>query len=451
MDATLALTGFLPYIILVAAVLTTVTSAALLFFYRRATLRGMSRSALTGTVSTSGSGSGSASGNPVLQASLRIQEFRERDEIDVSPVSARVLRVAERAQDSTTLIYFLGGLAYSLVMSVTWLFLANDGAPIGRVLWLVILFLWPAVIVCTHNMAIGRLEALLIAGLYLLVLCLVGLFVLVRNSEVSAVELVVNWMTINLPASVLFLAFLHKRVRAVGPLVFAFMLAGVTGALLLVQLIGTSDASLRATASLGTAIGLDATGMIFLLSVIGFVLLAALGWVGLQRLGRAYREGRLGDQSIVVDSAWLVFAVAQSIGLAFDGLYWILSGPLAFAAAKLVTGFGLSRLNARLVDPGACPSLLLLRVFSLGRRSERFFDGFSKLWRRMGDTRMIAGPDLVTTAVEPHEFLDFVGGNLSRRFVKNRDDLQHRIEMLDKRPDPDGRFRVHEFFCHDDT
>jgi len=140
-------------------------------------------------------------------------------------------------------------------MSVTWLFLATAGAPIGRVLWLVILFLWPAVIVCTHNMAISRREALLIAGLYLLFLCLVGLFVLVRNSEVSAVELVVNWMTINLPASVLFLAFLHKRVRAVGPLVFAFMLAGVTGALLLVQLIGTSDASLRATASLGTAIG----------------------------------------------------------------------------------------------------------------------------------------------------------------------------------------------------
>lgn len=68
---------------------------------------------------------------------------------------------------------------------------------------------------------------------------------------------------------------------AVGPLVFAFMLAGVAGASLLVQLIGTSDAALGAIVSLGTAIGLDATTLFVLLHALGF---APLGWFGLRRV-----------------------------------------------------------------------------------------------------------------------------------------------------------------------
>ena len=54
------------------------------------------------------------------------------------------------------------------------------------------------------------------------------------------------------------------------------------------------------------------------------------------------------------------------------------------------------------------PTLLLLRVFALGHRSERLFDALSKRWLRAGSISMIAGPDLVTSTVEPHEFLDFI-------------------------------------------
>lgn len=64
---------------------------------------------------------------------------------------------------------------------------------------------------------------------------------------------------------------------------------------------------------------------------------------------------------------------------------------------------------------------------------------------------MIAGPDLVTSTEEPHEFLEFAGGNLSCRFVLDQADLNQRLVDLDRSVDPDGRYRVHEFFCHDDT
>jgi hypothetical protein len=64
---------------------------------------------------------------------------------------------------------------------------------------------------------------------------------------------------------------------------------------------------------------------------------------------------------------------------------------------------------------------------------------------------MIAGPDLATATLEPHEFLDSLRRRLSRQFVADAPDLQLRLARLDLEPDPDGRYRVNEPFCHDDT
>ena len=57
----------------------------------------------------------------------------------------------------------------------------------------------------------------------------------------------------------------------------------------------------------------------------------------------------------------------------------------------------------------------------------------------------------MTGIVEPPEILDFVGGRMSRRFVRGKDDLEQRLTELDTLPDPDGRYRVNEFFCRADT
>jgi hypothetical protein len=148
---------------------------------------------------------------------------------------------------------------------------------------------------------------------------------------------------------------------------------------------------------------------------------------------------------------WLMFGVVQSITLVFEGWAWIFTGILAFAIYKLVVRAGFGLLTRQPGDDSAGPSLLLLRVFALGRRSERLFHMVSKLWLRAGRIDLIAGPDLVTATVEPHEFLDFLGRRLSRRFVRDEADLLSRLARLDRKPDPDGRHRVNEFFCHADT
>jgi len=64
---------------------------------------------------------------------------------------------------------------------------------------------------------------------------------------------------------------------------------------------------------------------------------------------------------------------------------------------------------------------------------------------------MIAGIDLVSRTVDPHEFLDFTSGKLSRRFIESPAALEQRMRERDTRPDRDLRFRVNDFFCYDDT
>ena len=69
----------------------------------------------------------------------------------------------------------------------------------------------------------------------------------------------------------------------------------------------------------------------------------------------------------------------------------------------------------------------------------------------MGQIRLIAGPDLATSTVEPHEFLDFLSGKLGRRFISGPETLARRLSETEQRRDFDGRYRVDDFFCHDDT
>jgi hypothetical protein len=52
---------------------------------------------------------------------------------------------------------------------------------------------------------------------------------------------------------------------------------------------------------------------------------------------------------------------------------------------------------------------------------------------------------------EPDEFLDFFSGRLASAYINSPADLDRRLAGLRLRPDPDGRYRVNEFFCRDDT
>jgi hypothetical protein len=180
-----------------------------------------------------------------------------------------------------------------------------------------------------------------------------------------------------------------------------------------------------------------------------------IGWLLLRWLGSLYRRRRISDQSIITDAIWLMFSFVHSptyvgsVSGSSELSFAIAIG--AFVAYKLAATAGFRLLRTGAESDEQAPKLLLLRVFSLGTRSERLFASFTKLWRYTGSVRMIAGPDLATSTVEPHEFLDFVAGRLQRRFITGPDTLEQRISETEQRRDVDGRFRVADFFCHDDT
>jgi hypothetical protein len=64
---------------------------------------------------------------------------------------------------------------------------------------------------------------------------------------------------------------------------------------------------------------------------------------------------------------------------------------------------------------------------------------------------MIAGADLALRSVDVDEVLAFVRGEIESRYVSGATDVARRLQALDAGVDPDGRFRVGEFFCFDNT
>jgi hypothetical protein len=56
-----------------------------------------------------------------------------------------------------------------------------------------------------------------------------------------------------------------------------------------------------------------------------------------------------------------------------------------------------------------------------------------------------------TRTVDPEDFLRYLTGRLSNAFVQSGEDLDARLARFDGQPDPDGRYRINEFCCRDDT
>ncbi len=92
-----------------------------------------------------------------------------------------------------------------------------------------------------------------------------------------------------------------------------------------------------------------------------------------------------------------------------------------------------------------------MRVFGDTRRTEALFDRIATRWQRFGPVTMIAAPDVVAGTVDPGDILRFATGNIAAGFVTSQDDLARRLATMDVAPDRDGRYRINEFCCHDDT
>jgi hypothetical protein len=437
------MTGVLPAAVIAGALLAYPLGRFLLFLYHRSVARSMASA--SGGKADATAAAAPAHPHPSRPA-LRIAEWNSFAESGAAEEEAGYLF---RAPWHGAVVYAAAGAAFAAVMTAGWLLATRDSAvSITKVALLFWTYSWPTVL--TVNLVAGmRRSHWLTLGAYFGVFLVLVVVALARNPSMRWYELPLFWVLTNGLSTVLLAAFLTRRIRAVGPMVLAFMILAMTGSQLPPTIASNQPAVLKLTAQAGFALGLGPSQIFWGMMIVGLLAFAFLGWPLLKWLGRRYQDKRLSDETLTVDALWLMFAVMHSIGLVFEGWYWFFSGFVAFAAFKISTivGFSLARRAAR----PASRTLLVLRVFALGARSERLFDLVRKHWLRLGDITLIAGPDLVTATVEPHEFLDFIGGNLSRQFVSGRADLERRIAGMDMLADPDGRHRVNEFFCHADT
>lgn len=175
-----------------------------------------------------------------------------------------------------------------------------------------------------------------------------------------------------------------------------------------------------------------------------------LAWAFVRWLAASYREQRASDQILTVDVLMMVFAIFTSAVTA-DLLAWAPAAVLAAFFAYKLTSSAWFRWRHRTRQKDPPRTLLLLRVFGFDRRSQQLLNDIALRWRYLGPIRLIAGPDLATATIEPHEFFEFMNRRLSRAFVKNPADVEARLSASLPRPDPDGLYRIEDYFCHLDT
>jgi hypothetical protein len=414
-------------VLLIAVPLAYLTSLILLRLYRRAVLRGMLKRTDT------------EQSKPVAQetTSAPHQHIETELKINVHDSGASfesalkgIYADLRRAPWHAATIYAAAGLCYALVMTFVFLSATDHGFHLTSFLMLFWYYAWPVVVTVCLVAAANWQMRFAVTLIYFLALIPLFMLTLFSNPFVGWGQIAVLWVLTNFVALVILLAFLNRRIRAVGPFVLTFMIIAVTGSVILPIFLGINS---------------------ILLFVLGFILFGVLGWFLLRGIGNWYKQKKISEQSITIDAIWLLFGVFQSIGLIFEGERWFIASLTAFVVYKLVSAAGFAYFGYQESRSEKSPNLLLLRVFSLGRRSERLFDILGIYWRYVGSIRLIAGPDLATATMEPHEFLDFISGKLARRFIDTTQTLDLRISEMDSRPDRDGQFRVNDFFCFDST
>lgn len=399
-----------------------VLSLVILRRYQRAVARLMQATATSRTVFASPA----AVAEPV-QATLPAEpppfalQMVDEDAVPLASDEARHrLARTRRSALRAAAVYAVAGAAHALVATIVLFAVSGTEFLPIRTSFVWFILAWP-IVPTVFFVAVGsrRIRVIGIAAYFLVALAI---------SPVPLVELATLWGTFMGVPSLLLVAIGHRRLRAVGPLVLVTTFLVVTGAYL----------ALNAALSAGTILGVAVAAAF-----------TALAWWTAWWIAERYRQKQMSDLGLMLNIWWLLFTLWEclefSAGEGFGGAFVL----AAFAVYKLVLALGFRLISP--TEPRPVLNLVLLRVFGFRKRSERLLDELGHKWRYAGPVNLISAPDLATGYVEPHEFLDYLAGRLSGTFVKSPRDLDARLATLDRTPDPDGRYRVNEFFCHADT
>jgi hypothetical protein len=173
-------------------------------------------------------------------------------------------------------------------------------------------------------------------------------------------------------------------------------------------------------------------------------------WLLQRWLAAMYASKRFSDAQLAADTWWFVAIFFYAVDVAHEGAWLGLAGMGLFVFYRVVVEVGLAM--RPLSDETPPPKrLLVLRTFGAPARAEKLFDQVTERWRAIGSVQLIGATDLALRTIDPGELLSFLGGRFRSQFVAGLGDLERRLADLDVARDPDGRFRVNDFFCFDTT
>lgn len=429
--------GELIYHFLNVVVLTAMTAPWILWRYRLAVLKGMR-----------------ASSDEVVP----VAETADRENITAPAGASEVLRWNARARRNISVALAAGIVPASLLMTGLYLMVSDYPRSPAHVWLISSVFASAAVPMAAAFLAIPFWRAL---ANWCLIIGACSLF----GVGLAAAQKLLNGQTPSLDQFMIvpyFLLFVGvewsvpllllwvtgaRRLRGVAPVTFAcllvFGLAPLTGARLTAW-----AANWEGAGPWLLSMGPNA-GFIFIALPTGW-----LAWRRLKAVASAYESKLISDAQLLARTWWLMFVASVAITLAnVHEKEWLTIFSISAIAYFIFPGclaWTLERFHAKRPRPPA-RTLLLLRVFGYRARTEKLFDRIAARWRLLGPVTMIAGPDVVARTVDPGDFLRYLSGNLSQAFVNTREHLDSRLANFDRRPDPDGRYRINEFCCRENT
>jgi hypothetical protein len=426
-----------------AILLTVVASTILVFWYRRTVARGMRR--------TSGLAVGDAQTHEFPPATTGLGGRT----IIPRPETLRAIHDAAPLRLRLAVIYGVAGLAAAAVLTILSLFGLGSEFRAIRVFAVCYTFCWPIIPTLAPLLVIPLRRTLLafigyvFAGVVIISIWSAVSHYLLHRTSASPYENAISFL--ELLALYGWLPFLiicitsNRRLRSIVPLVLAGLLVfSFSNLLVQTAFIAAFDyPSVRQT-----LLRLDGRLIYALWMLIAALPVGYACWLGLRWLSGRFERKAFSDAQLLVDAWWLIIVFHQTAIVSSDFGWGGLLGLLAFVAYRLVVALGLAAWSTR--SPGN-RRLLLLRVFGFQRRTERLFDSVGQRWRFTGSVNMIAGADLAMRTIYPRDLISFVSGRLRRSFVLRTEDLAERVQQLDERRDPDGRFRLNNVFCYEDT
>ncbi len=349
-------------------------------------------------------------------------------------------------------VYSVAGLSCAFLFTIA-LLRGAQGRSMAAGLIFFAVFSWP-VLLCWNQVAGGnfrtkRRNELIYAGVVLALS--LGSYLLhpVKNGAQMAMAL----LLVDVFAMILVLVLSLPAVRSTGPPILLLTALPSIGVFAVPHFVASHEEAVLLFSKWTRHLGMSVDASVVACCLVSLLIFVPVGWMVVRVAVRRYRRGRTSDQAMQVDSIWLLFSLMLAVIIctptATSSGRGVALALLAFPAYCAVRIMGFRYLRTR--DSGAISgiSLLYLRRFALRGRTERLFRTVTQSWRLVGDVRLIGGPDLVRSTIQPHSMLNVLRRKLNQSFIDSNEALKRQLAALPTQADPDTRFRVTDFFCSD--